>query len=312
MELQPGSKEPIGGTAWGVFLTSDPAKIEAMFAASPDMNYGVCPQEGFGIIDLDAKKNTDGIASFEKLESEHGKLPDTFRVETRNDGVHVFLKVSEEIGNSSKGFGDNDSGIDVRGCHGYVVGPACYITPDPWAKGDGFYRPVKGGFDIADAPEWVMKKFCGPAHKDPKAGDPLCPLDLPHNLLLAEQFLALRPPAIAGSKGNNHTWETIAFLRDFGLSAPMAYEMILFSDWNLKRCEPEWDAEEMGTLVRNVWAHPQNRPGCKRSALSRILTLTDEPVLPENYLEWTEKEHGFFEASGQGDAAPNRLRIATQ
>ncbi|MCH8808301.1 MAG: AAA family ATPase, partial [Proteobacteria bacterium] len=127
---------------------------------------------------------------------------------------------------------------------------------------------------------------------------------LPHNLLVAEQYLAHREPAIEGSNGNNHTFETIAFLRDFGLSAQMAHEMILFSPWNLKRCKPEWDAEELATLVHNVWEYPQNRPGCKRSALSRIFTLTDDPVPVEDYREWTKKEHGIFEASGQGDAAP--------
>ena len=122
LELQPGSKKPVGGVMWGQAATTDPAKIRAMFKASPSMNYGACPGKDHVIIDLDNKFNAMGAETFGKLEIENEILPETFKVRTRNAGFHIYLKVSEEVGNANR-FGKG-SGIDVRGACGYVVGPA--------------------------------------------------------------------------------------------------------------------------------------------------------------------------------------------
>ncbi|MCZ6467513.1 MAG: bifunctional DNA primase/polymerase, partial [Alphaproteobacteria bacterium] len=139
LELQPGKKEPREKWAWSTWATTDPDKIRAMFEANPAMNYGVNPGRDYGIIDLDKKMDCDGTVAFGALEIEHGVLPETFKVRTRNGGTHLYLRVSEEIGNANKGFG-RGSGIDVRGSGGYVVGPACHVTSSGW--GDGRYTHV--------------------------------------------------------------------------------------------------------------------------------------------------------------------------
>ena len=67
-----------------------------------------------------------------ELELEHGLTPETFRVRTRSDGLHIFLRVSEEVGNANK-FPD---GIDVRGGGGYVVGPGCFVPVQQHEQGE--------------------------------------------------------------------------------------------------------------------------------------------------------------------------------
>ena len=296
LELRPGSKRPKGGLAWGLHATSDPDKIRAMFRENPAMNYGVCPSSDYVIIDLDVKIGANGIEVFELLEIEHGVIPETFQVRTRGGGLHVYLKVPEEAGNANK-FPD---GIDVRGGGGYVVGPGCEVS-------DGTYTHESGDLDsIADCPKWVRGFLGRPACRDPKVMEPFCDLDLEHNIELAERFLANREPAIDGENGNDLTFTTVAFLRDFGLSQDMALAMILESDWNLKRCEPAWAADEMEEMVDHVYRYPQNRPGCKRSPLSQVRQIADViPLHPEQYQKWRKERTAI---AGTGSAVAPDVR----
>ena len=83
--------------------TTDPAKFETLFYHKTPADYLLGMPNGkitgYIVIDFDLHKNGDP-RTFEELkeeiESEHGELPDTFTVRTKNNGIHLYYKYSGE------------------------------------------------------------------------------------------------------------------------------------------------------------------------------------------------------------------------
>ena len=264
IQLERGSKVPKSGFGWVRSATSSADTITNWFEADPDMNYGVCPSEHHVILDLDNKEGKDGIAYLDGLELEHGQVGETFIVDSPSGGRHLYFKLPADalpVGNAHS-FGPT-SGIDVRGWHGYVVGPSCELVAGQCGPKDtpGEYA-IKHEGDIAEVPNWVRGYLVSKRDRDAAADVPLIPLDLPENIEKAGDFLRTRPPAIQGQNGNQWTYETAQFLRDFGVSEDRAVDLMFTSGWNAK-CEPEWDYDELGGVVEHAYRYGQNRPGSK-------------------------------------------------
>lgn len=81
--------------------------------------------KGLVVIDIDTKElnGMNGFKSFDKLEKEFGKLPETLTVSTRNGGIHLYFKVIDEIELPNHQNLNNAIGVDVRGANGYVIAP---------------------------------------------------------------------------------------------------------------------------------------------------------------------------------------------
>jgi len=288
IQLADGAKEPLAGQGWLHHASNNPKIVEELFRRNPNMNWGACSGPHFVILDLDVGFGKNGEAALFALEMEHGELPDTFKVRTPSGGIHILLHVPHAVTNAHN-FPD---GIDVRGGHGYVVGPGSKLVEGLCKSKDtpGEYTHIEGSLDnIAHAPDWVIERLNTPGADDVNHDVSLCDWDLEQNLNLARNFLETRDPAIEGHGGDGWTVNTAAFMRDYGLSEEMALKIFVETGWN-DRCEPPWPLNELALKIRNGYRYSENRPGCKRDRIYELMEMRGIPPTPEEL-------HEKFEAS---------------
>ena len=134
--------------------TRDQEQISQWWTQWPDANIGVRTgaESGIVVIDIDPRKGGDD--SFEDLEKEIGKLPDTAEQHTGSGGRHlIFNHPGKEVKCSQSELG---SGIDVKGDGGYIV------VPPSW-NANGQYvwelssHPLE--VSIADLPQRLLQKL---------------------------------------------------------------------------------------------------------------------------------------------------------
>lgn len=139
------------GTEWGA--TRDPNEIQRDFTKWPGANIGIPTgiQNGFFVLDVDTVDGhgRDGFASLEKLEAEHGRLPDTLVAKSPSGSKHYYFKhPGFEVKNSESALAD---GIDIRGDGGMVL-------VQPSRKPDGsVYEWLNAPHEIADPPQWLRE-----------------------------------------------------------------------------------------------------------------------------------------------------------
>ena len=104
-------------------------------------------------IDLDRKRDRDGLASWRNLCDENGGELTTLWQDTPSGGRHFFFRWSsaQRIANSVCKLGE---GIDVRGEGGYVI-------MAPSIRHDGNYR-FGPKLSIIEAPQWLYRKINPP------------------------------------------------------------------------------------------------------------------------------------------------------
>lgn len=320
---KPGEKKPLEGHSWIDRQTTDAEQLATWFAECPGCNYGVHAGADYVVIDVDTKPSRNGVESFKKICKDNGiddfrKEINTLIVKTPSFGYHLYFRVRHECGNGHK-FG-RYSGIDVRGASGYVIGPGCQINIAAYKRSGVDYEVLNPDAPIAELPDFLLPYLKKPGRREPKRDVELVELDLPDSTEAAMDWLSRCEPAIEGENGDDHTYETIQNLRDFGLSPEGMLVALNASGWN-KRCEPPWDDSELEGKIANAWQYGQNRPGIKspayqverltraRPAGGYAAKLTDEYVHslfhPKNYLalavdntdrlEWEEKEQARLE-----------------
>ena len=253
LPLLEDSKLPISGFGWKSGATAD-HDIISDWLEKTNLNYGVCPGPTKAIIDLDAKDNQSGVTNFFRLEADQDFddiISSTFTVKTASGGLHLYMNVPYEVGNSHS-FPEN---IDVRGVHGYVVGPGCEF------KGNPYY--VTQNVEIQEAPDWVMTRMKKPGERDENPTEPLFELDTQSAINRALEHLSKRAGALEGYGGNDHTYATAALLKDLGISEDKCLDLLLIPHgWN-SRCEPPWDVGELALIITNAYKYGQKQPGSK-------------------------------------------------
>lgn len=192
--------------------------------------------DGLIVLDIDTRRG--GEAGLQLLEMAQEELPRTYTVKTPGGGLHLYFKASKPLANSHDKVAP---GIDVKAHRGYVVAAGA-------KRADGEYVTVIDT-QIAEAPEW-LEALCD-APRDPTEGKEVLgnELDTKQNVDRARAYLQQADPAIQGAGGDNHTFKTIAEVLDFGISAPMAAELL--DPWN-ERCQPPWPADELERKIENA------------------------------------------------------------
>lgn len=119
--LRERGKEPLSGSHGLHDATADPDQIVRWWTGNPSANVGI-PCDGMMVLDFDRHEgNPDGLAALEAWEFEHGKLPDTAKVETGGGGEHWFYRTDRaDLKNLTA---QKTLGIDVKVGGGYVVAP---------------------------------------------------------------------------------------------------------------------------------------------------------------------------------------------
>ena len=237
-------KKPWPGVKWKDESTRDPATIEYWIENCPDCNWGCdCGKTGLFVVDLDSGKNPLAADSLKRLEDKYGPLPKTFTVRSISGGFHYYFY---GMGRNSAGtsFGP---GIDTKSVSGYVVAPC----------GGGYSCVYESA--PADAPQWMLDLAGEPTIKAADTSTPVIPLDGDSGILLATAYVKSAPAAIQGADGEPLTFRIAARVKDFGVSQPVALELML-EHWS-PRCQPPWDADELERKIANAYGYGSNPPG---------------------------------------------------
>lgn len=119
------------------------ADVHTLWEKWPDANVGIATgtRSGFFVLDVDPKNGGD--ATLAEFEAEHGKMPDTYLVETGSGGRHYYFSMPEDF-EPNNSAGRLGPGLDIRGNGGQVVAPSS-------VSGEGSYR-VLSDTDPAPAP----------------------------------------------------------------------------------------------------------------------------------------------------------------
>lgn len=127
--------------------STDPGRIEQMWAGRPFSNIGIALPEHTMVIDTDPRNGGD--VALDLLEDRYGELPATLTVASgRGDGgLHrYFARPAGRI--TDRLLGD---GIDVKAHGGYVVSPPS-IHPD-----SGLEYTWLTDLPVADPPAWLVE-----------------------------------------------------------------------------------------------------------------------------------------------------------
>jgi hypothetical protein len=140
----PRTKEP--ATKRGFYdATTNPATIRRYWSRT---NYNIAiatgPISGIWILDIDP----GGEDHLGRLESKHGKLPETRAVRTGRGGFHLWFEYTGLIQGSA---GRVAPHIDVRGDGGYAV-----VPPSIHENGRRYTWLSFSAAEIAVAPDWLV------------------------------------------------------------------------------------------------------------------------------------------------------------
>jgi len=136
----------------------DSQKIIDWWNQYPAANIGIATGiiNRISVVDVDNKpeKGKDGIVEWQRLQAEHGNVPDTFTVRTPSGGLHLYFKHRDGFKNSTDKLAN---GIDTRGDGGYIMAPGSLIN--------GIYYTVEKQDPFADMPDWIYDVIAKPQDK---------------------------------------------------------------------------------------------------------------------------------------------------
>jgi hypothetical protein len=266
----PGGKTPLID-GWQAKATRDPATIRSYWVDNimevvQPWNVGILTT-GYLVVDVDNSPGKDGELGIFKLELEGKYLPETFEQRTPTGGRHLIYRTTAAVGNSGGRLADD---VDVRGRGGLVVGAGSEV-------GGGEY--TANWAEVATAPDWLVEACLS----EPVAALSLgseTPVDVDPGYAerRAVHFLQRDATiAIEGQAGNHTTYTVAAVLKDMGVDALTAHELML-DHWN-DRCEPPWAPDELAKVVENAYRYGRAEAG----SAAPETEFTDLPV-PEEAL----------------------------
>lgn len=241
-------KQHHGLTKWSTETSNHVPQIEAWARKWQDCYFCVALQQSdMAVVDVDNKNGKDGTGSLFAHFAEGRTLPDTLKVQTPSGGEHYLF-----VGACKASGGKLGPGLDT---------PVMVPVPGSTVRGKGEYK-IALDLPLAPAPGWVLSLAGGPPIARPEnAVQPLCELDLEHNVRQCITYLERdAPEAIEGSGGDRTTYEVACCLRDFGVSAQVALDLML-EYWNSTKAFPPWLAEDLERKIRNAYTYAKDRPG---------------------------------------------------
>ena len=210
--------------------TIDPAVIEAWWENDPLLNVAVATGEASNLVVIDLDGN-EAESALRRIESEHGKLPDTVAVKTPR-GRHLWLRHPDKpVPNSASKIGPK---IDVRGRGGYVIAPP---SIHPCLK-RYFWQTSANA--IADPPSWLVDLIITPATST-SATPVAAPSSEWRDLFQRDVPMGSRDCTVAKLAGH--------LLRRW-IDPVVALELL--QAWNATRCVPPLPAADIERIVGSI------------------------------------------------------------
>lgn len=246
LPLRPQSKRP--ATSHGKNDASADAALTALrFPKETDQNIGILTGAEAGLLVVDIDPRNGGEEAFARLERTFGKLPETRKVMTGGDGVHLYFRVPcATTGLSDRPNVAGYQGVDLK-AGGYVVAP-------PSIHESGKAYELANDLPIACAPDWLIR--------------------------LGQGGRRIRPAASNGNGtikegGRNDTLFRMACaLRSRGLGEDAVLAAILAE--NERLCSPPLDQDECERIGASAMryepstAHPDTDLGNARRLVDRM------------------------------------------
>ena len=121
--------------------------IRAWFEKHYWLGYGIVTDELL-VIDVDARHG--GLETWQELTGQPTRAPlHTWQVRTGGGGLHVMLKNTPDIRS-----GKLDTGVDIRGIGGYIVGPTCLHKSGK--RYEWLQQCSPKDAPLAEPPEWLL------------------------------------------------------------------------------------------------------------------------------------------------------------
>lgn len=247
--------------------TTDADQIKRLWKDCPNANIGIATGDVSGIVALDIDPKHGGNESFDDLESQYEKLPETVEVITGSNGRHLyFAKPKKAIRNSASQLGP---GLDIRSDGGYVVAP-----PSTHISGKTYEWELSSQPDdvaVASIPQWLLEKLTK-ARKTTTSKQPS------------------QSNVIEGSR--NSTLASLAgTMRQRGMSVE-ALKAALHKE-NVARCHPPLSSQEVDAIAESIGRYT---PGSDEGK-------SDKPTVAQDLIHIGEKATLFHDQFGEPFAA---------
>jgi hypothetical protein len=242
-------KDKLPACKWADAATTDPAKIKALWAATPGANIGLVCGRDSGLVALDVDAGHGGVESLMQLLVNYGQLPATVESLTGGGGRHIlFTHPGIEIRNSASKIGP---GLDIRGDGGYIVVPPSIHPSGRAYAWEETARPDH--VELKAMPEWLLRLLAEPVAVA-QAG---------------QQITGMIAPPVGDKIGSGQRNQTLASLagtmRRRGMDADAIYAG-LWSE-NTRHCEPPLSADEVMSIAKSFGRYiPANPPRIQAAA----------------------------------------------
>lgn len=222
MPIKPNDKRPIIKN-WSKIQSND----ETLDKFKDTSNIGIIMGATSNIVCIDVDvKNTDGVATLERLEEQLGELPQTVMSETPSGGIHYYFKYVKGIRNRK----DVGEGIDIQADGTQTVEAPSQI--------DGtYYEWVNSPFEyeIAELPQKWKQYLCEEVDED--------------TLLLSNK--PFEAPSEVEEGGRNNTLASyVGSLLGKKLKKATVLKKAL--KYNEESCNPPLDEDEVKTIVDSM------------------------------------------------------------
>ena len=222
MPIKPNDKRPIIKN-WSKIQSND----ETLDKFKDTSNIGIIMGATSNIVCIDVDvKNTDGVATLERLEEQLGELPQTVMSETPSGGIHYYFKYVKGIRNRK----DVGEGIDIQADGTQTVEAPSQIdgTHYEWVN-----SPFE--YEIAELPQKWKQYLCEEVDED--------------TLMLSNK--PFEAPSEVEEGGRNNTLASyVGSLLGKKLKKATVLKKAL--KYNEESCNPPLDEDEVKTIVDSM------------------------------------------------------------
>lgn len=270
-KLAEGGKQALTA-GWPATATAWPDAVHKMWSDPTGdplhHNIGVLA-DGLLILDPDVKRReagVDGLASLADMVDTFGLDTNTFTVSTPTGGRHLYYRLPEgqQVRNSVDRIAP---GIDVRGYHGYVVGPGSVV--------DGVAYTIINDAPLLEAPEWLVKAAGKPRERTAGAGEGVSELDAPNDVRRAMIYLKEEAPVSVHGRARDTLYRVAARVKDFGISEQENQSLIVEHYLDSPRCEIPWEIDAVAETVANAYRYGKEVVGA--ASLAADFSAVDMP-----------------------------------
>lgn len=194
------------------------------------------------VVDVDGHR--EGFTTIAR----HPELPSTYTVRTPNGGLHLYYRAPAGA-SFSGGVNRLGHGVDVK------AGPRNYVVGAGSSFNDKEYM-LEGDTAIIEAPAWLCEHLGTARERSVDAPKTLGEIDTLASIESARAYLDRSAPlAVEGAGGNETSYRVACAVKDRGVSPETALELML-EHWN-SRCSPEWEPDDLETIIRNAYQYGQ-------------------------------------------------------